>query len=262
MEERKLDNLIQETLEEQAGRISMSPDLQRQIRQKVRSTKYEEVTTMRRISAKKVVIAAAVMCMAMSIVAVAGGKVAGWVSGRSTNNPSIKTYEDIKMADSKMGVKVQSVEKFTNGLAFDMGFLQDVQEVDENGVTVGTFPEVNIQYKKGAQRASFSAIPVGKDDGTAKHAETTTIPYGDEVLTVTKDYYKFVPPTYEITPEEQAAMDEGKLYISYGTEQVENEVMYAVSWEHDLRYLLLSSDSMGVSQEELVEMAKEVIDAQ
>ena len=42
MEDRKLDTMIEETLEQQASRISMSPERQRKIKQSVRNNKIKE----------------------------------------------------------------------------------------------------------------------------------------------------------------------------------------------------------------------------
>lgn len=263
MEDRKLDSLIEETLEQQADRISMSSDLQRKIKQEIRAAQMKEESTMRKhLSVKKVVLAAAVMCVLMSMVAVAGGKVAGWVSGSNPNNPDIVSFAEIGKADSHMGVKVYAVEKFTNGLSFDRGFNQTVNEVDDAGVVVGTFPETMLRYVDGKRFASLSVIPAGRDDQTALHAEKKVITYKGFDLTVVKDYYRFVPTDYVVSPEEEAAMKAGQLYISYGSSEVENVVYYAVTWSNGLDYNLMASNDNGVGEEELVQMAKEIIDVQ
>lgn len=42
MEDRKLDSLIAETLEQQVSQVSMSPDLQRQIKLNIRTNQLKE----------------------------------------------------------------------------------------------------------------------------------------------------------------------------------------------------------------------------
>ena len=262
MEDRKLDTMIEETLEQQASRISMSPERQRKIKQSVRNNKIKEESRMRHISKRKGVLAAAVMCVLMSIVAVAGGKAVAWVSGSSPNNPDISTFADMKKAEDYMGAEIQAVETFSNGLTFDRGFLETVEEWDENNQVVGTFPNVILRYKKGSQRANMSLNPLGQDESSAGHAETQTIAYNGVNLTVTKDNYKFVPVNYKVTPEEQAAMDAGQLYVSYGSDQVEETAYYCVSWDNGLSYLLAAFSDDGLSAEDLVQMAKEIVDAE
>lgn len=260
MEERELDTLIQNTLEEQAGRISMSPELQREIKQQIRQIRPEERMMKKRISKGKVILAAAAMCLLMSVAAVAGGNVSAWVSGIG-GDTKLGSYSQLKKADQTMGVDVKRVEKFTNGLAFYSANVGKVNEMDDAGVVLSTFPETRIWYKNGGSRVSLSVIPLGKDDNTAKHAEEETVQYGDLTLTVTKDYYRFVPLGYEISDEEQKAIDAGQLYISYGSDKVEEEVYCSVHWESDLRYSLMTSDVERVGEQDLVQMAKEVIDA-
>ena len=94
MEDRKLDTMIEETLEQQASRISMSPERQRKIKQSVRNNKIKEESRMRHISKRKVVLAAAVMCVLMSIVAVAGGKP---LPGYREAVPITPTYQPLRI---------------------------------------------------------------------------------------------------------------------------------------------------------------------
>lgn len=216
---------------------------------------------MRHISKKKVILAAAVMCVMMSMAALAGGKVAGWVSGTNPNKPDITAFAELKKAESHMGAKIQAVEKFSNGFQFDRGFNQTVKEMDENNQVMGTFPSVNLRYTNGSHSVNLYMNPIGKDDGSEKHAETRIIAYNGVSFTFTKDYYKFVPVGYEVTEEDQAAMDAGKLYISYGSDKVEQVVYSSVQWESGLNYLLMVTGDDGVSEEALIQMAKEIVDA-
>lgn len=261
MEDRKLDTLIVETLEQQADRVSMSAELQRQIKQTIRKSQFEEESMMRHISKKKVVLAAAVMCVMMSMAAVAGGKAVGLISSVNPNQPSIVNFADIRRADEAMGSSIKAVEAFSNGLSFQKGFIEKVNQVDEAGTVLGSYPSVTLYYKDGNRGTSMWLTPAGSDDGTAKHAETSVVSYNGINLTLTKDYYRFVPVGYEVSPEEQAAMDAGQLYISFGSDKVENEVYRFLAWDDEIHYQLMVTDSDGVGDEELIQMAKEIIDA-
>lgn len=259
MEKEKFDSLMKETLESKADRVTMSSSLQEEIKQKVRSNGTEEAGKMRRLSTKKVVLAAAAMCVLMSVVAVAGGKAAGWVSGSNPNRPEIKTYQDIKAADSYMGSEIKSVEKFTNGYQFKQGHLMEVEEIDENNQKIGSFHEAMLYYQKGEKRITLSVIPLGKDEGTVKHAVSEAVSYEGITLQYSKDFYKFVPADYEVTDEEQAAMDSGELYVSYGSDEVEMKVYQSVAWDDESAHYLITGFGTDLDMETLVQMAKEVI---
>lgn len=129
------------------------------------------------------------MCAAMSMVAVAGGKAAGLVTGSNPNKPQITSYAEINKADSHMGAKTHTVEKFTNGLAFDRGFNRKGNEVDDAGVVLGTFPETNLNYVDGKRTVRLSMYPAGKDDNTEKHAEKRGISYNGVLCFLVPAFY-------------------------------------------------------------------------
>lgn len=216
----------------------------------------------RRISKRKVILIAAALCLIGSAAAVAAGKVAGWTSHTYSNRPDFVSLKELDQAEEAMGFSIQAVEKFTNGYQFDKGFIIDVQEHDSNGTVLGSFPETSLEYRNGANWVGLSVYPAYKKTETEKHGEIVTIPYGDITLTYTKDIYKFVPPDYQVTPEEEALIEQGKLYVSYGTDAVEIREMTAISWyAGEASYLLMPYGDTPVPQEELVQMAKEIIDS-
>ena len=76
------------------------------------------------------------------------------------------------------------------------------------------------------------------------------------------DQYLFVPPDYQVSEEEQARADAGELFVSYGTDQVENQVIKGVTWtDGGISYSMITFDS-SLTPEEMVQMAGEVIDNQ
>lgn len=259
MGERKLDSLIQETLEMQVSGISMSPDLQKQMKREIHS-KLEEKSMKRHISKRKVVVLAVAMCLIGSMAAVAAGKVVGWTSHTYTDRPDFVSLAEIGKAERKMGCELQAVEAFSNGYQFEKGFIVEVEEIDENGLVLGTFPEISMMYKKGNGNVSLSIYPLEKFADKSKHKEIVKIPYGDITLTYTEDLYKFVPPEYQVSEEEKALMEAGELYISYGASEVEVETVRAIAWETEAGYQLMPVGDDGIGQAELVQMAKEVID--
>lgn len=73
--------------------------------------------------------------------------------------------------------------------------------------------------------------------------------------------YKFVPEGYELTEEDQRAYDAGEMEISFGSSEVSVEQVQAINWnEGDMKYSLLGND-LNLPVEELLDMAKAIIDA-
>ncbi|MFR5684583.1 MAG: hypothetical protein ACLUD1_11200, partial [Clostridia bacterium] len=65
-----------------------------------------------------------------------------------------------------------------------------------------------------------------------------------------------------VSEEEQARADAGELFVSYGTDQVENQVIKGVTWtDGGISYSMITFDS-SLTPEEMVQMAGEVIDNQ
>ena len=74
------------------------------------------------------------------------------------------------------------------------------------------------------------------------------------------DQYRFVPPNYQVSKEEQAKMDAGELTISYGSDKVTDQVVRNLSWQDgDLHYEILTFDST-LTAEEMDQMAGEIIE--
>lgn len=262
MESRKLDSLIQETLEDGASNITMSSDLQKQIKQEVRNKSKEEYK-MKRFSMKKVILLAAALCLMVSMAAVAGGKVTGWVTSSNPSEPDMVSFAELEKAEAKMGHSIQAIEAFSNGFQFKQGSIKEVNELDDSGVVMGTFPEITLDYSKGSSLISYYIYPLEKATGDEKHKTVVSIPYGDYTLIYTADTYKFVPPDYEVTQEETDLMEAGQLYISYGSSKVEVEEIINIGWaDADLHYSLMSFGDTAMTQDQLVAMAKEIIDAE
>lgn len=259
MEKKKFDTIISEVLKDKAEPISMSPGQTETMKRNLRNMMKEE-SHMKKSMTKKVLVAAAAMCLLVSVVSIAGGKIAGYSSGINKDE-AIKSYEDIaKAAPGKLGFTPATVEKFENGFTYSEGYLEDVDCNDENFTKVGSFPELTIYYENASQTVLYTASrPLGDKDRSAPDASEN---FDGVTINYKKDHYKFVPSDYQITEDEQKRIDSGDLYVSYGSDKVELDDVPYVYWIQDgTHYLLMSSGANDVSQDNLVKMAKEVISA-
>lgn len=260
MEKKELDTIITNVLEDKADPVSLSPVQAEAMKRKLRNMIKEE-SHMKKSMIKKVVIAAAAMCLLVPVVAVAGGRIASYQSTINVND-TIKSYAQlVKTAPGKLGFTPATVENFRNGFTFSQGYISDIQCDDGESNKVGSFPELSMEYHNGSRSVTFTASrPLG--DMTNPAPDATKIHEG-VTINYKLDHYKFVPEDYQLTNEDQKRIDSGDLFVSYGADRVELSDIPHVSWNQDgTAYLILATGGSDVSQADLMEMAQEVISAE
>ena len=89
-----------------------------------------------------------------------------------------------------------------------------------------------------------------------------TAEYNGIALELTADNYLFLPPDAQPSAEDQELEQAGELYISYGTDKEERKTFQVVSWEEDGLSYMISDFSGEYGFEDLLQMAKEVIDVE
>ena len=78
-------------------------------------------------------------------------------------------------------------------------------------------------------------------------------------LTYRDAHYRFVPPDYQPTDEEEQMEKNGELVISYGSDEVTDEQFQSVCWEKDSVTYLLSGFDTGLDAQTMFNMAAEII---
>ena len=103
------------------------------------------------------------------------------------------------------------------------------------------------------------------DDSTDTNAEADAYDEVREIGDVTVEYkenlYKGVPADYEPTAEEQAAVDAGDLQIGYGADEVTEQNYQFLRWEQDGVAYTLTGFDLGMTADELFDMAAKIIQA-
>jgi len=181
--------------------------------------------------------------------------------GSSSRKDDFTSYSQIESVEKELGFDVKAPETFSNGYAFAYGTPGQQQGMDDAGNVVKETGTLMLNYHK-ADMAEISLHVSGSsiyDEETSSYDQT--VQYKDCQIGYSCDQYRFVPEGYEISEEEQKQIDEGKLYVSYGSAQVEDRECKYVSWEEDGKpYCFIAFDN-PMSPEELIQMAREVIDA-
>lgn len=261
MERRKIDALIEETLHERSEKVFLPEAKKIQIYQAVENCRKEEFR-MRWSRKRTVIMAVAAMCLMGSTVALAAGKIVGYSGGHSVDNPEFAAYAEMNRAEEMTGFPVKAVEGFDNGYTFESGYVIDVNAEDENWQVVDTFKKLSVVYGKDEREVFLNVEKKRPEYEESTTGNPVKVSYGDVTMTYREDHYKFVPPDYTLTEEDQRAMDSGELYVSYGSSAVEYTDFHFLSWEEDgISYLLMSSGSGALMKDELVKMGQQIIDS-
>ncbi|GLC78996.1 hypothetical protein [Lacrimispora brassicae] len=212
---------------------------------------------------KRMVAALAAMCAITvmgTVTAIAGGKITSLMSSVSHNDMVHSKDELIQSAKIQMGTAPKLVDSFSNGLTFNEGIITNVEGRDENQNPLITYPELYASYGDN-NCVSLNIYQhqdmIPEDFSDAKKQEV----YQGITLEAYEDNYLFLPPDAKPSEEDLKLEEEGKLMISYGSSEEERKVYRHAGWsENGMEYSLNSFDDL--SCEDLIGMAKEVIDAE
>ena len=261
-----LDQKIQEAFRLQEDGLAVSDALKGRIDKKLKmlevNSRKEKGGKHMKINMKKVGIGVAAACLMVSGLTFAG-EIKGWRSHTSLLEPSYDSYEQMADAENKFGHTVDSVEKFDNGYNFEEARISKMDAYDESGHTVTTVDQLWIDYSKdnGEDLALVIEADKGVNSGQPKKAPDATKTI--DGITVRYDIYtyKFVPPNYELTPEDEANLKRDDYEISYGSDRVEIRQDESLMWVKDgIIYNLFGWDT-SMDSEDFFEMAEELITA-
>lgn len=213
---------------------------------------------MKRFSMKKLVIGVAAGCLLLSGGVFAAGRVVS-LSSHSYLGDAYKSYGDMDKAQAKLGYPADTVEEFANGYRFDKMFVDDVNGTDEDGNVIYTFKDLQISYKKSGEQAVWLSAAKPVEQQVRKGAPEATRQVEGITLYYDETTYKFVPPSYELTEEDQANLERDDFTISYGTDEVEVQKSSNVTWEKDGVFYNLSGFDLNLSSDEMFDMAEEII---
>lgn len=208
-------------------------------------------------SKKKIALIAVAATLVMGItVFAASGIISQWFSS-SSSIPDYKTLPTSEQVQKDIGYEAVTIEEFKNGYKFDNGSVVDNVLTDDNGKAVEKFKSVTFRYRKDADEILFSQDKVNSQ--FEANGEVIATVDGIDVY-----YYsytnKVVPPDYKLTEDDKKAEETGELVFSYGSSKVEIKEIQSVSWKKgDVSYQLLQIDGK-LTQDELVEMAREIIE--
>ncbi len=250
------------TLKERVEEIPWENSRQEQILRKIHGEIHgtEERRRIMKFSKKKmVVLAAAALMVFGSVSAVAAGKIVGLQSYRGQEHRLRTAEEAEKKAGQMFGADVVIPQQLDEELIFHSAYKTEVEAIDESGCVAGTYPEIGISYGT-SEGVTLSIRPtellgVQLEETEADRQEV----YDGIELQMNEDQYLFLPPDAEPSAEDKKLNEEGKLSISYGSDEPERRTFASVSWDMDgVNYSLFAFDAYGA--DELLQMAKVYLD--
>lgn len=249
---------IRHTLHQMSEALPEDDRLLHKIQTAVKEEK-ERRSMKKLFSSKKFAALAASALILIGGLSYAAGNISHWISV-SNNTNSYTGIMPEAVIQKELGKVPKYIESFANGFAIEESNIAETTAYDENNQNAGETKELYLSYKRGDARLTLNILPNPAAIGMTTEPGADTALYKDITLSYSKDPFKFVPPDYKATEEELRLAEEGKLNLSYGSSEIETGFHSFLSWIEDgSSYQLLTEEEL--SREELIEMAKEVIDS-
>lgn len=204
------------------------------------------------------IIAAAVVTLGAAT-GVMGHYLLGSRSGHGSIFPDYTSMPSAETLKKDVGFEAEMPEEFSVGYTFKEAGIMDNEDFDTAGNIVESFKSVHFNYLKDSDRISIyvDAAENGGNSDPANLAEE----YNGVSIYYRSYVNKLVPGNYELTEQDKKDEAEGKYVFSYGNpEGIDITVVQGLSFTYDgLNYDFCTFDS-PLTRDELVQMAKEIID--
>ena len=208
---------------------------------------------------------AAALMLALGITAYAVWGIPKWTATHNmAGTGEYTSLADVPKVERIVGYEVCLVDKFTNGFTFSKLSVDGWADYDENQTILKEYYGVQACYTAtdGAAMSLILAPARESSNSQELRAASSTQMIGDTELRICRDHYKFVPEDYKKTAEDLAAEKSGHYFVSFGAEAIEEkEIVSADFVLNGVVYSLYSDHADGCSDEMLIRMASELIEA-
>lgn len=222
---------------------------------------------MKKFSMKLVTTICTVFCLSCVTALAATGIINGWI-GSNIVGTDVYTFAEVsEELIPELEFEPVLIEEFANGFTFESAYLSSFTALDENNERFGKdYTELYVDYVNDVTgetvMLTYNNAPEVAAEPLPGEPQPVTRAVDDVVLSYTEMPYKFVPPNYEMTEEEQAAVDSGAMYMSYGSDEVEEKVCCGVTWTADgVKHYMFGWD-LTLGAESMLDMAEELLAAE
>ena len=181
-------------------------------------------------------------------------------SGHTSSIPDYYSLPSTETLMKDIGISPSLVEKFSSGYAFKSGHIGHNEHYDEFDNVIENFSSLSCWYELGDERISLH-IDGAVTSYSVDEAETACV-YKEAPIRYLSYMNKLVPGNYELTEQDKADRDAGKYVFSFGSSEIKIIEVQSISWKYNgLNYSFVTMDN-SITMDELIQMAKELIDAQ
>lgn len=256
--DKKLDNFIRQELKQTVKNIEPPQQLFFNIKNQI---KLQEENTMKKnlFASKKLkaVIVVGALCV-MSFTCYAAMKITGYTSHSYREWDSLPTAEQI---EKKVDFTPKFIENFSNGFEFDDASVGAISGTDDdfNKVTA-EHKMVTFGYKRGEETIAITNREVSDEIGGDYSTFDETVDLDGIEGHYDMQAYKFFPPDVTPSAEDIEAQKAGALELSYGSSEIEEMNIQSLFWEEDGIVYEMTALGADVDKDDLIQMAKEVIE--
>lgn len=261
-----LDKDIKQCLKNVTDKTSVPEGMFFKIRSDIMEKEEKGVFKMKhKILRPRTILIAGVLCVLTTVTCVAAANLSGWYSSSSILTQT-KSFPDESKVKEKVGFEPKYVEKFSNGFNFKTFNYSNDEIRDEKGNTIENLKSAVFSYEKdGAQKNQDLTIYIEKidkkyiDENQFNNAVKSS--YKGIEFEYSNYKYKAVDENYEPTDEEKQLCENGSLQIGYGSKTETEDNMQCVAWYEDgMSYLIINTNYDELSQQDMIDMAKEIVD--
>lgn len=261
MNEQKQEIIIKQVLEDRASGIQDDTVSFRKIQKVIYEKEQNEMKQGKfSFKNKKKAVIASFCCVALLSGSLIAGTIAkSWIGH---GDHRYQTFPTVQKVEADLGFVPNYVESLPGGFEFVFGGKDKSSLLDEQGKSMVDTIGMSLNY---AQPGSKEMLTLGIEQIPQQymelgHMQAVEETYKGYTLYVNEQMYKFVPEDYELTEQDKEAQASGELAISYGSDEVRVEQIQSIWWNNgDIQYNIMGSD-FGFTVDEMVEMAKAVID--
>lgn len=264
-----IDERITECLNNKADMVSAPEDMYFKVRNEILKKDKGGFFNMKfGFLRAKTVLIAGILCVATTVTCVAAtNNGMSWYGSSSVRN-EVKVFPNEDKVKNAVGFIPKYVESFDGGFKFESFNHSDDQLENEAGDIVVKTKSAQFEYSKdGADKNQYLNFCAEKIDEEYFNEETADqneeiSEYKGIKIYYNSNKYKAVPEGYTVTEEEQKMIDDGSLQVGYGdpSDEVHEENHQSVCWYEDgIKYLILNSNYDDTNKDQMIEMAKQVI---
>lgn len=250
----RIDNEIKKALDIKVQDIKASDDLLTSIKHQLQEER--KIENMKKLKfTPKTILVSALLTVALATGVIASSGLGGVIISHSDLREAINHYPTSSEVEKLVNYSPKFVENL-QGYKFESAQPSESSDLDEAGNKMNSQKEISFSYETDKGLLSLNTSPVIRENDS----NGEPISYKDITLYYSSYTYKAVPPDYVVTEEEKKLEESGKLMIGYGSDKVSEEQTQNIIWvDGGITYDLLDMGA-EIDKNDLIKMAKQVID--